>query len=369
MSSKKDYYETLGVNKNASDDDIKKAYRNLAKKYHPDANPGDVTAEENFKAVSEAYSVLSDSEKKGAYDKFGHSAFDQSAGGGFSADFDMGDIFSSVFGDFFGGSSSRRRGPRRGMDLQTTLQLTFEEAFFGIEKDITLFMNEFCSSCNGSGAKEGTFPETCKTCKGTGVESIHQQTVFGTMVRQRTCTSCRGEGKVIKDPCTTCRGTGKVKKNKTLKVNIPKGVDNGQTLRLSGKGEPGESGAPLGDLLVNIYVGKHKLFVRDEDNIHLEVPITFPQAALGSEITIPTMNGEEKRTIKAGTQTGTNIVLKGKGFSNVQNNRYIGDLIVTLKVVVPTALNENQKQLLMNFDEEMGESYKNNEKWYKKIFK
>jgi molecular chaperone DnaJ len=364
MASKKDYYETLETQKGATDDEIKKAYRKLAKKYHPDANPDNPQAEQNFKEVSEAYSVLSDQTKKNAYDQYGHSAFDQSGGGGFSSDFDMGDIFNMFTGGSFSGfgGSARRQGPKRGADLQTNIQITFEQAFFGVDKDITLPMNEICSTCNGNKAKVGTVPQSCKSCGGTGAENIQQQTMFGAMIRQRTCTTCRGEGKIIKEHCVTCRGSGKIRKSKTIQANIPKGIDNGQSIRLGGRGEPGEPGASNGDLLVTVYVSAHKLFVRNGDDIHLNVPITFVQAALGAEITIPTMDDEEKKTIKAGTQTGTIITFRGKGFPNVRSNRISGDLIATLVVSVPTSLTDKQKQTLVQFSDEMGEDYKDHKK-------
>lgn len=373
MADKRDYYETLGVQKNATEDDLKKAYRKLAKQYHPDANPGNQEAEAKFKELSEAYAVLSDPQKRSSYDQFGHQAFDGSGGGGggFYSNFDMGDIFESFFGgdigDIFGGG--RKRGPRRGADLQTNLQIDFEEAIFGVEKDMNINANESCTTCKGTGAKPGTTAESCRQCGGTGQERVQQQTVFGTMTSVRTCSVCRGDGKIIKDPCQTCRGTGTVRSNKTLKVSIPKGIDNGQTIRLAGKGEPGERNAAPGDLLITIYVRPHKYFTRKENNLYLDVPITFVQAALGDEISIPTLEsvnkqGEEKYSIRPGTQTGTVVTLKGKGAPNVRNNRIIGDLYVTLKVTVPTQLNDRQKHALKAFAEEMGEEYKDGKKGF-----
>ncbi len=373
MADKRDYYETLGVSKGANDDEIKKAYRNMAKKYHPDANPGDATAEAKFKEVSEAYDVLSDSQKRAKYDQFGHAAFDQTAGGGgygggfggFGGFGDMGDIFESMFGsDIFGGGSRRKNGPRRGSDIHTSMQVSFEEAFFGVEREIQLPMEEVCDTCKGSGAKPGTYAENCRQCGGSGQERFQQQTILGTMTSVRTCSVCGGEGKIIKEPCGSCRGSGRVKKTKTLKVNIPKGIESGQSIRLSGRGEPGHKGGPTGDLLITVNVSQHKLFTRQGNNLHIEVPITFVQAALGSDITIPTMEETESYTVKAGTQTGTVINFKGRGVPNVRNSRNVGDLIVTLKVTVPTSLSDRQKQLLKEFAEDMGEEYKDHKKGF-----
>lgn len=370
MADKNDYYETLGVQKNATEEDLKKAYRKLAKQYHPDANPGDKTAEAKFKELSEAYSVLSDPQKRAAYDQYGHAAFDGMAGGagGFNGGFDMGDIFESFFGndfgDIFGGGGRRRSGPRRGSDVHTNLQIKFEEAVFGTTKEIQLPMDETCSTCKGTGAKPGTVAENCRHCNGSGQERVQQQTMFGTMTSVRTCSICKGEGKIIKEPCTGCRGSGKVRMNKNLQVNVPKGIDNGQSIRISGKGEAGQKGGPSGDLLITIYIQPHKLFTREGNNIYLDVPITFVQAALGGEIAIPTLSGEEKYNVKPGTQTGTVVTLSGKGVPNVRNNRSVGDLVARLKVTVPTQLSDRQKQLLKDFADEMGEEYKDNRKGF-----
>lgn len=370
MSEKRDYYEILGVSKTATDDELKKAYRRAAKKYHPDANPNDPTASDKFKEVSEAYAILSDSQKRAAYDQYGHAAIEQGGmgGGGFGG-FDFNDIFESVFGggDIFGdlfGGGRRRNGPRRGEDIHTTLQISFENAFFGTEREIRVSANEACNECNGSGAKPGTAAESCRHCNGSGQERVLQQTMFGTMTSVRTCSVCRGEGKIIKEPCQECRGSGKVRKTKTLQVNIPRGIDNGQTIRLSGRGEPGQKGGPNGDLLITVYVQAHKIFIRRENNLYVEVPITFVQAALGNEIVIPTMENEEKYTVKPGTQTGTVFTLKGKGVPSVRNNKVVGDLIVTLKVTVPTSLTEVQKAKLKEFADEMGEDYKDHKKGF-----
>ncbi len=372
MSEKRDYYEILGVSKTATDDELKKAYRRAAKKYHPDANPNDPTASDKFKEVSEAYAILSDSQKRAAYDQYGHAAFEQGGmggGGGFGG-FDFNDIFESVFGgggDIFGdlfGGGRRRNGPRRGEDIHTTLTIKFEDAFFGTEREIRVSANEDCNECSGSGAKPGTTAESCRHCNGSGQERVLQQTMFGTMTSVRTCSVCRGEGKIIKEPCQSCRGTGKVRKTKTLQVTIPRGIDNGQTIRLSGRGEPGQKGGPSGDLLITVYVQAHKIFTRRENNLYVEVPITFVQAALGNEIVIPTMETEEKYTVKPGTQTGTVFTLKGKGVPSVRNNKVVGDLIVTLKVTVPTTLTDSQKAKLKEFADEMGEDYKDHKKGF-----
>ena len=374
MADKRDYYETLGVSKSASDNELKSAYRKLAKQYHPDANPGDTQAEEKFKELSEAYAVLSDGDKRAAYDQYGHAAFDPSrgGGGGFHHDlnFDMHDIFSSFFGDsfdIFGGGGRRRSGPRRGADLQMRMQIKFEEAVFGASKEVQLQANETCDSCKGSGAKAGTHPENCKECGGSGQVRVVQQTLLGSMTTVRACSVCKGEGRVIKDPCAACRGSGKVRATKTLQITVPKGIDNGQSIRLAGKGEPGEKGGPDGDLLITMQIQPHKVFARQGNNLYLDVPITFVQAALGDEISIPMLDGsEEKYNVKAGTQPGAVVHLKGKGVPSVRNNRNVGDLVVKLNVTVPTNLTEKQKEHLRAFNEAMGDDY-NKKNWFEKI--
>jgi len=370
MADKRDYYEVLGVQKSAGDDEIKKAYRNLAKKYHPDANPNNADAEKKFKEASEAYEILSDEKKRSAYDQYGHAAFSGGqGGGGFSGagfEFDMGDIFESFFGgggDIFGGNR-RRQGPRRGADVSASMSVTFEEAFFGVSRDISLQMQENCETCGGTGAKTGTVPENCRQCNGTGRERVQQQSIFGYVTTERTCVACRGEGKINRNPCPQCAGRGKQRKSKTLQVNIPKGIDSGQSIRLPGKGEPGEKSGPYGDLLIGVSVKPHKLFKRDGMNIYLDFPITFAQAALGDDILIPTMEQDEKYTVRPGTQPGAVATIRGKGFTNVKNNRITGDLFVTFIVTVPTKLNERQKTKLKEFAEEMDEDSKDQKKGF-----
>ena len=374
MADKRDFYELLGVGRDANDDQLKKAYRKMAKQYHPDANPGNKEAEAKFKEISEAYSVLSDSSKRKSYDQFGHAAFEQGGGGGYHGGMDMGDIFGSFFGgamdigDLFGSGRSRPR-PRRGADLQMRVNIKFEEAVFGTTKEVQLQTYEACPTCNGSGSKPGTYPESCKKCNGTGSERITQQSFIGMMTKVVPCSSCRGKGKIIKDPCTTCREEGRVRTSKKIDVNIPKGIDNGQSVRITGKGEMGEKGAPAGDLYITVSVSPHKLFSRDGSHLYLEIPITFVQAALGDEISIPTLSGGvEKYTVKSGTQPGTVVQLRGKGVSNVHNPRSIGDLIVKLNVTVPTALNDRQRDLLKDFNAAMGDEYVNHKRnWLDKV--
>ena len=376
--AKQDYYEMLGVGKQASDDELKKAYRKLAKKYHPDVKPGDAEAEAKFKELSEAYSVLSDAGKRRSYDQFGHAAFEQGGGaggfGGFGGGMDINDIFGSFFGggvdmgDLFGGRGTRPR-TRRGADMQMRMSIKLEEAVFGTKKDVQIQSYDSCGTCSGSGAKPGTSPESCKRCNGTGSERVQKQSILGIVTQVVACSACKGEGRVIKDPCGTCRGQGRVRTNKTIEVVVPKGIDNGQSIRLNGKGEAGEKGAQSGDLYITITVASHRLFKRDGAHLHLDVPITFVQAALGDEISIPTLSGtEEKYNVKAGTQPGAVIRLRGKGVPNVHNPSQVGDLVVKLNVTVPTQMNEKQKEILRNFNDEMGDDYKNHKKrWFDKV--
>ena len=362
--TKRDYYEVLGVARDADDATIKKAYRQLAKKYHPDANPGDKEAEAKFKEASEAYSVLSDAEKRKQYDQFGHAAFENGGGGGYGGGFsgfsgfdgDMDDIFGDLFGGMFGGSrrsSSRYNGPMQGASVQTSVHLSFEEAIFGCEKEIEISFKEECASCHGSGAKAGTSPETCSKCQGKGKIRYTQQSMFGTVQNIADCPDCRGTGKVIRDKCPDCRGTGYITRRKKLKVNIPAGIDSGQSIRVSGQGEPGVNGGPRGDLLVEAVVSRHPVFVRQNMDIVSTVPISFATAAMGGTIRIKTVDGEVEYTVKAGTQTDTRVRLAGKGVPSVRNKNVRGDHYVTLVVEVPTRLTEEQKEALARFDDLM----------------
>ena len=361
--NKRDYYEVLGVQKSAGDDEIKKAYRSLAKKYHPDMNPGDKEAEVKFKEVNEAYAVLSDAEKRAQYDRYGHAAFDPSSGGGgfgggFGGfgDFDFGDIFSSFFGGGGGSSRSRQNMPIDGDDVATSVEITFEEAAFGTKKEINFARIEACSECGGSGAKKGTKPETCQTCHGSGRVTVQQQTMLGYMQTQRPCSNCRGSGKIIKDPCTECNGKGRVRINKKLEVNIPAGIDDRQNIVLRGQGSAGVNGGVNGDLIIEIRVKKHKIFDRERNNIFCEVPISFAEAALGAEIDVPVLGGTtEKFKISEGTQSGATFTLKGKGIPDINTKRK-GDLIITVAVETPKNLNSKQKELLRAFADSLGEN-------------
>lgn len=362
---KRDYYEVLGVDKNADDAAIKKAYRVLAKKYHPDMNPGDQEAEKKFKEASEAYAVLSDPDKRRQYDQFGHAAFDGSGGGAGGFDFsnmDMGDIFGSfgdIFGDLFGGGGRRNsNGPMKGANIRTSVRISFEEAVFGCEKEIELVLKDECTTCHGTGAKPGTSPETCTKCGGKGKVVYTQQSLFGMVQNVQTCPECNGSGKVVKEKCTSCRGTGYIATKKKIKVSIPAGIDNGQSVRIREKGEPGVNGGPRGDLLVEVVVSSHKIFQRQDMNIYSTAPITYAQAALGGEIRIDTVDGEVLYEVKPGTQTDTRIRLKGKGVPSLRNSAVRGDQYVTLVVQVPTGLNERAKQALREFDEATGGSLK-----------
>ena len=365
MADKRDYYEVLGVEKNADDDTLKKAYRNLAKKYHPDMHPGDKECEEKFKEASEAYAVLSDAEKRRQYDQFGHAAFDGSAGaGGFGGfDFngaDFSDIFSDIFGDFFGGgrSSSRNRGngPMKGANLRTSIRVTFEEAVFGVEKEIELPLKDECKCCHGTGAKPGSSPETCSKCKGQGQVVYTSQSFFGTVRNVQACPDCKGSGKIIKEKCTECGGTGYIQNRKKIIVSVPAGIDNGQSVRLSGKGEPGVNGGERGDLLVEVQVASHPIFQRREMNIYSTVPISFAVAALGGEVLIDTVDGRVAYEVKAGTQTDARIRLKGKGVPSLRYKDMRGDHYVTFVVQTPDKLSHEAKELLKKFDELTGDS-------------
>ncbi len=359
---KRDYYEVLGVDKNADDAAIKKAYRVLAKKYHPDMNPGDKNAEAKFKEASEAYAVLSDPDKRRQYDQFGHAAFDGPGGGAGGFDFnsaDFGDIFGDIFGDFFGGGARSRanhNGPMKGANLRTSVRISFEEAVFGCDKEIELTLKDPCRNCNGTGAKPGTSPVTCSKCGGKGQVVFTQQSLFGTVRNVQTCPDCGGTGKVIKDKCPDCHGTGYIASRKKLSVTIPAGIDNGQMVRLREKGEPGRNGGPRGDLLVEAVVSRHPIFQRQDYNIYSTAPISYAQAALGGDVLIDTVDGKVVYTVKPGTQTDSKIRLKGKGVPSLQNKDVRGDHYVTLVVQVPTGLTSSAKDLLRQFDSLTGDS-------------
>lgn len=361
--TKRDYYEVLGVPKDADEAALKKAYRVLAKKYHPDANPGDKEAEAKFKEASEAYSVLSDPEKRRKYDQFGHAAFEGGAGGagGYGGfDFngaDMGDIFGDIFGDFFGGGRSAygrsSNGPMRGANLRTGVRITFEEAIFGCEKEIELTLKDECPKCHGTGAKPGTSPVTCPKCNGKGKIVYTQQSFFGQVQNVQTCPDCRGTGKIVKEKCPDCYGTGYISSKKKIQVKIPAGIDNGQSIRIAGKGEPGTNGGERGDLLVEVTVSRSPVFMRQETAIFSTVPISFATAALGGPIKIKTVDGEVEYEVKPGTQTDTKVRLRGKGVPSLRNKNIRGDHYVTLVVTVPEKLNEEQKEALKRFDDAM----------------
>lgn len=366
---KRDYYEVLGVSKDADDAALKKAYRVLAKKYHPDANPGDKQAEAAFKEINEAYSVLSDPKKRAQYDQFGHAAFDPRMGGGSGGGFyegsaaDFGDIFGDlfgggdIFGSFFGGggrgAQRAANAPMRGANVHATVRLSFEEAVFGCKKKITIDYKEECETCKGSGAKPGTSPETCPTCKGQGKIVKTSRTAFGTMQNVQVCPNCHGSGKIVKEKCTSCNGTGYKRVRKSFEVSIPAGIDNGLSVKMPQGGEPGVNGGERGDLLVECIVSPHPIFKRQESNIFSTVPISFVTAALGGTIRINTVDGEVEYTVKAGTQTDTRVRLAGKGVPSLRNPKVRGDHYVTLVVEVPTKLNEQQRAALKSFDEAM----------------
>ena len=361
---KRDYYEVLGVDKGADDATIKKAYRQLAKKYHPDMNPGDKEAEKKFKEASEAYAVLSDPDKRRQYDQFGHSAFEGGgAGGGFGGfDFsgaDFSDIFGDIFGDFFGGGSrggARNNGPMKGANLRTSVRISFEQAVFGVDKELDLNLKDTCKTCNGRGAKPGTSPETCRKCGGRGQVVTQHSTPFGTIRNSQVCPDCGGTGKTIKEKCPDCHGSGYISSRKKIQVSIPAGIDNGQSVRIRDKGEPGVNGGPRGDLLVEVVVDRHPIFQRQDMNIFSTVPVSFAVAALGGEILIDTVDGKVVYDVKAGTQTDTRIRLRGKGVPSLRNKDVRGDHYVTLVVQVPDKLSNEAKELLKQFDKETGNS-------------
>ena len=353
---KRDYYEVLGVDKSVSDDDLKKAYRKAAKKYHPDLNPGDKEAERKFKEVNEAYEVLSDKEKRARYDQFGHAGVDPNFGaggggyGGFTGDFgDLGDIFNSFFGGGFGGRSANPNAPRRGNDAAATVNLSFEEAAKGCKKTVKVTKIDNCKECVGSGAQKGTSPKTCPVCHGTGHVSATQRTPFGVMQTQQVCNNCHGSGKIIDKPCHTCAGKGRIRHTVEQSVDIPAGIDDGQVINLRGGGDAGTNGGPSGDLRINVNVRPHPIFERRGYDVYCEIPITFTQAALGDEIVVPTLDGKVKFTIHEGTQPGDEFKLRGKGIQRL-NYSGKGDEYVKIVVEVPKELSKAQKDKLKEFD-------------------
>lgn len=359
MADKRDYYEVLGVSKDADDAAIKKAYRQLAKKYHPDTNPGDKEAEAKFKEASEAYAVLSDAEKRRQYDQFGHAAFENGGAGGGGFDFsNMSDIFGSdifgdIFGDLFGGGGGRRRssnGPMRGADVRASVRITFAESVTGTTKKLDLNLKDPCAKCNGTGAKPGTQPITCGKCGGKGQVVYTQQSLFGMVRNVQQCPDCNGTGKIVKEKCPDCYGTGYISSKKTIEVTIPAGIDNGQSIRIQGKGEPGTNGGPRGDLLVAVMISADADFQRDGYNIFSDVRINYPTAVLGGEVKVKTVDGEVMYEVKPGTASGTKVRLKGKGMPTIRNKDVRGDHYITLIVDIPTKLTTEQKVALLAYN-------------------
>ena len=374
MAEKRDYYEVLGIQKGASEDEIKKAYKKLARKYHPDMNPGDKEAEEKFKEVNEANEVLSDPEKKARYDQFGFAGVDPNygagaGGGAYGGGFDfgdLGDIFGSFFGGGFGGQRRNPNAPKRGESIRASVSISFTEAAFGCEKSVTIERSEQCPTCKGSGCAPGTTPEICPDCHGSGTVQTRRQTPMGVFASNGPCRKCGGTGRLIHQPCSDCRGSGAVRKRRTIKVNIPAGIDHGQTISLRGQGGAGKNGGPAGDLLITVMVQPHEIFRRDGVDVFCEAPITFTQAVLGAELEIPTIDGKVKYSIPEGTQTGTVFRLKGKGIP-VLNGRGRGDQYVTVVIETPRSLNKEQKEALRRFSETLGENnYEKRKSFFKK---
>lgn len=380
MADKRDYYEVLGIQKGASADDIKKAYRSMARKYHPDLHPDDKDCAEKFKEVNEAYEVLSDPSKKERYDQFGHAGVDPSYGGGgygggaggFNPFGDMGDIFENLFGGSFGGGfggsrSSRANAPRKGQDIESSVTISFMEACTGVKRDIKISRHEKCPDCNGTGAAEGSTPQTCPECNGLGQVKVGQRTPFGVISSQKVCSKCSGKGKIISNPCSKCSGSGRIRVSKSLSVDIPAGIDDGQMLRVSGQGDAGSNGGPNGNLNVVIRVKSHPIFVREDYDIHCDIPITYAQAVMGDELIVPTIDGNVKYTISEGTQSGTVFRLKGKGVKKLQRSDR-GDQYVKVYVEVPKNLSKNQKELLKAFEESLDEkNYEKKRSFFDKI--
>lgn len=375
---KRDYYEVLGVSKGASEDEIKKAYKKLARKYHPDLNPDNKEAEEKFKEVNEAYEILSDPNKKARYDQFGFAGVDPNygaggAGGGFDGGFDFGDL-GDIFGSFFGGGLGGGRrtnpnAPQRGESIRLSLAISFEEAAFGCEKEVSVDRMEQCGTCHGNGCAAGTTPEVCPDCHGTGQVQVRRQTPMGVFATSSPCGRCGGKGKIIHQPCPDCRGSGAVRRRKTIQVSIPAGIDNGQTISVRGQGSAGKNGGPAGDLLVTITVRPHELFRREGTSVLCDAPITFAQAVLGAELEIPTIDGKVKYDLPEGTQSGTTFRLKGKGIPAI-NGRGRGDQYVTVYIETPRNLNREQKEALKKFAESVGDNnYEERRKFFRKFKK
>ncbi len=377
MAEKRDYYEALGIAKSASDDEIKKAYRKLAKKYHPDLNPNDKKAEESFKEVSEAYEILSDSQKRSRYDQFGHAGVDPNygTGGGFNGGFggvDLGDLFGDLFGGGFGGFGGSRRSanpnaPRRGADVRISLVLSFMEAAHGCKKTVNVTKQETCSSCSGSGAAAGTTPETCSDCRGTGNVTVQQRTPFGVMQSSQPCQRCAGKGKIIKTPCSKCHGGGKISAKKTVEINVPAGIDDDQSLRISNMGDAGTNNGPSGDLIVIITVRPDTLFERDGYDVHVKMPLTYSQVVLGADVIVPTIDGKVEYKVPEGTQSGSVFRLRGKGIQYV-NGRGRGDQYVNVFLETPRKLNKTQREALKTFENSLKEdNYEQRKGFFKSI--
>lgn len=375
MAEKRDYYEVLGIQKGATDDEIKKSYRRMAKQYHPDLHPGDAEAEAKFKEVNEAYEVLSDAQKKARYDQYGHAGVDPNFGAGAGAggwgggwdvgDIDLGDIFSSFFGG--GGRRSNPNAPRRGGDAAASVVISFEEAAKGCQKQVKVSLVEVCRTCGGSGAAKGSAPTTCPVCHGTGQEARQQRTPFGVVQTQTVCSRCRGKGKIIETPCPDCRGGGQVRVTNTVGINIPAGIDDGQVITVSGKGNAGINGGPAGDLQIEVNVRPHPIFERDGYDMWCELPLTFAQLALGAEIEIPTLDGKEKYTIREGTQPGDVITLRGKGIPQLRR-RGQGDLHARITVEVPRDLSSKQRELLKAFEASLSDkNYEKRKSFFEKL--
>jgi len=374
MAEKRDYYEVLGLQKGASEDEIKKSYRKLAKKYHPDLNPGDKEAEVHFKEIGEAYEVLSDPQKRQKYDQFGHAAFDPTAGGGGAGyggfggfeDFDLGDIFGSFFGG--GGRTQRRNAPRQGETQEYILALTLEEAAFGVKKEIRIERSEVCADCNGSGAEKGSSVETCQKCHGTGQVQVTSRTPFGAFSQTSVCPDCRGSGKIIKTPCSKCRGAGMRRVMRTVTVNVPAGIDDGQTIAMRGEGGHGTNGGPAGDLHIVIQIKRHEIFTRKRNDVYCELPITMVQAALGAEIEIPTIDGPMTYKIPEGTQSGAVLRIPKKGIPVLRSKTSRGDHVLVIKVEIPRNLSEKQKKILREFESNIADkNFSENRSFFKKV--